>query len=64
MYIYIYIYIYIYDFGENIALKRFPIHCTLNKFQQQRHVRVYHWLIASCSSRKITGLQLQIWHKL
>ena len=44
---------------KNIALKRIPNHCTLNKFQHKRHARV----IASCSQSKITGLQLQIWYK-
>ena len=38
---------------KNIALKRISNHCTVNKFQHQRHVRVYHWLIASCSSQKL-----------
>ena len=48
---------------KNIALKRIPNHFTLNKFQHQRHVRVYHWLIASCSQSKITDLSLQICYK-
>ena len=30
---------------KNIALKRIPNHCTLNKFQHQTHVLLYHWLI-------------------
>ena len=70
MYIYIYIYIciyihiYMYNFDENKVLKRIPNHCTLNKFQHQRHVRVYYWLIAESSQSIITGLQLQIWYKL
>ena len=38
---------------KNIALQPIPNHCTLNKFQTQRHVLVYHWLIASCSSQKL-----------
>ena len=31
---------------KNIALKRIPNHCTLNKFQHQKHVLVYHSSIA------------------
>ena len=40
---------------KNIALKRIPNHCTLNKFQHKRHVSllVYHLSIASFSSKKI-----------
>ena len=37
----------------NIALKRIPNHCTLNKFQHQRHVLVYHSSISSCSGQEI-----------
>ena len=43
---------------KNIALKRILNHCTLNKYQHQRHVRVYHWLIASYSQSQITGLYI------
>ena len=38
---------------KNIALKRIPNHCTLNKFQNQRHVLVYHSSISLCSGKKI-----------
>ena len=30
---------------KNTALKGIPNHCTLKKFQHQRYVLVYHWLI-------------------
>ena len=48
---------------KNIAIPRIPNHCTLNKFQDQRHILVYHWLIASGSQSKDTGMQLQIWYQ-
>ena len=38
---------------KNIALKRIPNHCTLNKVQHQTHVLLYHWLIASCNQSKL-----------
>ena len=38
---------------KNIAVKLIPNHYTLNKFQHQRQVLVYHWLIVSCSGKKI-----------
>ena len=51
-------YIYIYTiFMKNIALKLIHNHCILSKFQHQKHVLEYHWLISSCSQSKITGLQ-------
>ena len=41
---------------KNIALKRIPFHCTLNKFQHQTHVLPLHaanqnLLACNCKSR-------------
>ena len=38
---------------KKIELKRIPNHCTLNKFQNQTHILVYHSSIASFSGKKI-----------
>ena len=43
---------------KNIGQKRITNHCTLNKFQHQRHTRVYHW--SNCFMQPVKNYRLAI----